>query len=101
MRRQTRVLPRPLGSIGALITVGWGLAVTVGVLSDQQISADVALSIILATVVVPGFIGLCVIGFLWPLVATWLHVSSDNADERFDKNARLYDPTPLDRSAHS
>ena len=95
------MLARPLASVGVLLTMTWWLAVAVDVLRDQQISADGALGIILATAVVPGFIGLCVIGLLWPLVATWLHVASDNADERFDRNAGMHDPTPLDHPAHS
>jgi hypothetical protein len=61
-------LYRVLVSAGILLIVGWCLANTAQVLSDEQISAHMALNIVLATAIIPSFIGVCVAGLLWPVV---------------------------------
>ena len=75
------VLHRALAAIGVVLIVGWGLAVTAYVLGDENLPADTALGVILATAVVPGFIGLCVIGLLWPVIRALVDVSRGAAIE--------------------
>ena len=81
------VLHRALAAIGVVLIVGWGLAVTAFVLSDENLPADTALGVILATAVLPGFIGLCVIGLLWPIIRALVDVSRGAAEERFTWSA--------------
>jgi hypothetical protein len=52
----------------ALFILGWGLAVTASVMSDDQISSDMAWGIVLAAAVLPGAIGLFLTGLLSPIV---------------------------------
>ena len=93
------VLDRALVSVGVVLIVGWGLAVTLNVLSDEQLPADAALGIILATAVIPGFIGLCVIGLLWPIVRVMAGVRNGDAEGSFTKSARVHDLCSPDRLA--
>jgi hypothetical protein len=65
--RTLTVARRVLASIGALLVFGWEVDVAWHVLSDPQISDDTASAILAATAVVPGLIGLCLIGLLRPI----------------------------------
>jgi hypothetical protein len=79
-------LYRVLASAGSLLIVGWCLAITAQVLSDEQISADMALNIVLATAIIPSLIGVCVFGLLWPvIVQDAVNYRPDYADERLGR----------------
>jgi ABC-type branched-subunit amino acid transport system permease subunit len=81
-------LYRVLVSAGILLIVGWCLAITAQVLSDEQISADMALNIVLATAIIPSFIGVCVGGLLWPVVRDTIGQSPDYADKPLGQDGK-------------
>jgi hypothetical protein len=85
------LLRRVLPSLGALLTVGWALVITAYVLSDEQISSDMALGIISATAIIPGFIALYVIGLLWPIIQGMVDVGGGDAAQRFSEIAKTDD----------
>jgi hypothetical protein len=80
--RTLTVAPRVLACAGAVLVVGWAADVAWDVLSDPQISGGLALAILTATAVVPGLIGLCVIGVLWPIVSADGQTDPVGADQR-------------------
>jgi hypothetical protein len=85
--RTLTVTRRVLASVAALLVFGWEVDVAWHVLSDPQISDDMALAILAATAVVPGLIGLCLIGLLWPIVSVDAQMGSVEPDPAMDQPA--------------
>lgn len=91
---------RVFASVCTLLIVGWCLAVTVQVLGDEQVPADMALSIILAAAIIPSLIGVCILGLLWPVVAQ--DMTDDRpgyAGERLGQGAEGAGPRSLECTA--
>ena len=63
--RLERLLP-----VGALVLMAvWSAAVTVAVLTDGQLTADIAAGVVVATVLLPVFLAACLLGLLvWPMI---------------------------------
>jgi ABC-type branched-subunit amino acid transport system permease subunit len=87
-------LYRILVSAGIVLIVGWCFAITARVLSDEQISPDMAFNIVLATAVIPSFIGVCVAGLLWPVVQDTIGCRPGQADEPLGQDGKA-DGGPL------
>ena len=78
---------RVFSSVCTLLIVGWCLAITVQVLGDEQVPADMALSIILAAAIIPTLISVCVFRLLWPVIVQDAVSHPSYADERFGRQA--------------
>ena len=55
--------------VAAALMAAWSGAVSVAVLTDNQLTDDIAAGVVLAIVLLPVFLSVCLLGLLvWPLI---------------------------------